>query len=89
VPLIKDPIALFAAEWLADVFGVRVVVLIRHPAAFAASLKRLNWTHPFGDFLAQPLFMRDLLAPFEEDIRRFAAAELGTPTVDLFPAGPD
>jgi len=29
----------------ADSFGMDVVVLILHPAAFAASLKRLVWKH--------------------------------------------
>jgi hypothetical protein len=52
-----------------------VVVQVRHPAAFVSSLKRYQWTHPFGDFLAQPLLIRDLLSPFEEEIRDFAAVE--------------
>jgi len=42
-PLVKDPIALLSAEWLADRFGMDVVVTIRHPAAFAASVLRLGW----------------------------------------------
>ena len=50
-PLMKDPIALLSAEWLADSFGMDVVVLIRHPAAFAASLKRLGWKHSFATFI--------------------------------------
>ena len=50
-PLVKDPIALLSAEWLADRFGMDVVVLVRHPAAFAASLGRLGWSHDFGSFL--------------------------------------
>src|SRR5207248_3313225 len=37
--------------------------------------KKYRWTHPFGDFLAQPLLMRDLLAPYEEEITRFAERE--------------
>jgi hypothetical protein len=73
-PLLKDPIALFSAEWLADSFQFDVVVLIRHPAAFAASIKRRNWRHNFQSFLDQPLLMRDLLGPFEQEIR-FHAAE--------------
>jgi hypothetical protein len=73
-PLLKDPIALFSAEWLADTFGMDVVVLIRHPAAFASSLKRLGWTFPFPDLLAQPQLLRTHLAPFEDDIRRVHAA---------------
>jgi Sulfotransferase family len=73
--LLKDPIAVFSAEWLADRFDVQVLALIRHPAAFASSLKRLEWRHPFGDFLAQPLLMRDVLGPFEDEIRDYADRE--------------
>ena len=50
-------------------------MLIRHPAAFASSVMRLGWTHDFGRFLDQPLLMRDHLAPFEDEIRDFAAHE--------------
>lgn len=74
-PLLKDPIAVFSAEWLAERFGMDVVVQLRHPAAFASSLKRYEWRHPFGDFLAQPLLMRDVLEPFEGEIREFAEFE--------------
>jgi len=74
-PLVKDPIAVFSAEWLSDTFDMDVVVLIRHPCGFANSLERLGWTHPFDHFLAQPLLMRDLLHPFEGEIRAFAARE--------------
>ena len=74
-PLLKDPIALFSAEWLAERFGAQPVVLIRHPAAFTSSLLRHGWRHPFGDFLAQPVLMRDRLADSEQEIRRFAQVE--------------
>lgn len=72
-PLIKDPIALFSAEWLAERFGMVPVVMIRHPAAFAGSLKRLGWTFDFRNWAEQDLLLRDLLAPYAEDIRDFAA----------------
>ena len=42
-PLVKDPIALLSAEWLAERFDMDVIVTIRHPAAFAASVLRLGW----------------------------------------------
>ena len=74
-PLIKDPIALLSAEWLADKFDMDVVVAIRHPAAFVSSIKRLNWTHQFDHFLKQPLLMRDHLSPFESEIKKFADCE--------------
>jgi hypothetical protein len=70
-PLIKDPLALLAAPWLAQAFGMRVVVLIRHPAAFASSLKRMDWTHPFEDFF-QPGLLEGPLAPFAAEIELFA-----------------
>ncbi len=67
-PLMKDPIALFSSEWLASTFDMQVILLVRHPAAFAASLRRLGYRHPFSHFLQQPTLMRDHLAPFEGDI---------------------
>jgi hypothetical protein len=73
-PLMKDPIAVFSAEWLCDTFDMDVVVLVRHPASFAYSLKRNGWDHPFDHFLKQPLLMRDVLGPFEAELREFAAA---------------
>lgn len=72
-PLFKDPIAFFSAEWLAERFGFRVVVLIRHPAAFASSIKRLDWSHPFEDFLKQPTLMNGFLKPYRAQIEDFAA----------------
>lgn len=74
VPLFKDPIALFSAAWLADTFGMDVLVLIRHPAAFVGSILKQGWDHDFNDFLAQPLMMRDQLGPFQDEIRRYAEA---------------
>lgn len=74
-PLVKDPIALFSAEWLAQTFDMDVIVMIRHPAAFASSIKRLNWTHDFTHFLQQPRLMEDYLAPFAAEIADFAAHE--------------
>jgi hypothetical protein len=75
LPLLKDPIAVFSAEWLAETFGARPVLLVRHPAAFAASIKRLRLRHPFGHFLAQPLMMRDWLSPYAAELERFAGEE--------------
>lgn len=74
-PLLKDPIALFSAEWLSSRFNMDTVVLIRHPNAFAGSLKAKNWTHPFSHFLKQPLLMNEHLQPFKEEIEEFANNE--------------
>jgi hypothetical protein len=75
-PLLKDPMALFSAEWLAGRFDADIVIMIRHPAAFVSSIKRMNWPpHDFSQFLKQPLLMRDLLHPFEAEIKDFVAYE--------------
>jgi hypothetical protein len=74
-PLLKDPLALFSSEWLAERFHARVVVLIRHPAGFASSLQRYRWTHPFDHFLRQPLLMRDRLEPFRQKIEEYTRTE--------------
>jgi hypothetical protein len=68
-PLMKDPIAVFSAEWLARVFDMDVIVLIRHPAAFAGSLKVAKSSHPFEHFLAQPLLMDHYLDSFREEVQ--------------------
>ncbi len=60
-PLIKDPFAIFSAPWFAERLGCRVVITVRHPAGFASSLKRLNWTFDFGDLLDQPTLMEKWL----------------------------
>jgi len=70
-PLMKDPIAIFSADWLAKSFDMDVLVLIRHPAAFAGSLKKANWKHPFDHFLKQPLLMEHHLSEFETEIKEF------------------
>jgi sulfotransferase family protein len=70
-PLVKDPIALLSAEWLVQSFGMQVVVLIRHPAAFAASLKRLGWEHSFATFFDDGR-LPEIVRPYENEIREQA-----------------
>ena len=67
-PLLKDPFAVFSAPWFAKCLNCRVVIAVRHPAAFASSLKRLHWPFDFQDLLNQPLLMRDHLEPFREEM---------------------
>jgi hypothetical protein len=74
-PLVKDPMALFSAEWIAETFDAQVVVIVRHPAAFAGSIKLDGWAHPFSHFLDQPALMEDHLRSFQGEIREFASQE--------------
>jgi hypothetical protein len=62
-PLLKDPFAVFSTPWFAKRLNCKVVIAVRHPAAFVSSLKRLNWPFDFQDLLDQPLLMRDHLEP--------------------------
>jgi hypothetical protein len=48
--IIKDPFAARSIEWFAD-RDVEVVALLRHPAAVAASYRRLGWDGPPADLL--------------------------------------
>jgi hypothetical protein len=79
-PLVKDPIAVFAAEWLSSRFDFAVVFLVRHPAAFASSILRLNWSFNFKQWTRQPSLMERYLTPFAEEIVR--ASERPPPLID-------
>jgi hypothetical protein len=67
--LIKDPFAVFSTAWFAKRLNCKVVITVRHPAAFASSLKWLNWPFDFQDLLDQPLLMRDHLEPNREEMQ--------------------
>ena len=73
-PIVKDPLALLSARWLTSRFDMRTVLTIRHPCAFAESLKRKGWTFPFDHFLAQPRLMATLLRDEREEIEAFATS---------------
>ena len=67
-PLLKDPFAVFSIPWFIERLGCQVVVTVRHPAAFASSLKRLGWPFNYQDLLSQPLLMRDWLEPYRAEM---------------------
>ncbi len=71
--LLKDPIAFFSAPWIALHTDAHVVVLVRHPAAFASSLKRLGWTFDFSNLSDQPALAKGPLADFRTEIDEAAA----------------
>lgn len=74
VPMLKDPFAVFSVQWFARRLGCRVLITVRHPAAFYSSLKRLDWSFSFKHLLEQPLLMDDWLEPFQADITSTQAA---------------
>lgn len=71
-PIIKDPLALLSAEYIAKTFNAHVVITVRHPAAFVESaLRRLSdQVNAIGQLrYNQPEVIDLLFHPFEEDIR--------------------
>lgn len=74
--LLKDPFAIFSLPWFAERLGCQIVVTVRHPAAFASSLKRLNWSFDFDDLLQQSLLMRDHLEPYRSQMQAMQADDL-------------
>lgn len=70
--LIKDPIAIMSAEWIYHNINCDVIVSIRHPAAFVASLKVKGWEFDFNNFLKQDSLMDYFLENFKTEIKNFA-----------------
>jgi len=63
-----EPIGLFSTEWFAETFQTPVIVLIRHPAAFVSSLKKLNWGFNFSHLSQQELLMDRHLSRFRGEL---------------------
>lgn len=74
-PLLKDPLAFFSAEWLHEIFGMDIVIMIRHPAAFYSSLKVKGWRYDFKGLAEQPLLLERYLSPFADQILEYAGQE--------------
>ncbi len=74
--LLKDPFAVFSLPWFAEKLNCQIIVTVRHPAAFASSLKRLNWSFDFNDLLNQPLLMRDHIEPYRKDMQSIVADDV-------------
>jgi hypothetical protein len=69
-PLVKEPHAVFSAEWFARRLASDVVVTVRHPAAVVSSWKRLDWSFDFANLLGQAALVRDVLGPFRSDMEQ-------------------
>jgi hypothetical protein len=84
--LMKDPFALFSSPWFAERLDCQVVITIRHPAAFASSLHRLNWPFDFQHLLAQPYLMQHWLEPFQEEMQAMQTSQEHNPKDIVGPA---
>lgn len=70
--IVKDPIAIMSAEWIYQQFGWDMVVLVRHPAAFVASLKVQNWEFDFNHYKNQPMLLKNYLQDYAETIADYS-----------------
>lgn len=73
--LIKDPLAIMSADWMFNNFDIDVVVLIRHPAAFVASLKVKEWYFDFNTFKKQENLINHHCPEFKYSIEEIILEE--------------
>jgi len=66
--LIKDPIALFSADWLYKRYDLQVICMSRAPLGFVGSLKHAGWDFDFTNFERQEALMRAFPSRFAEQI---------------------
>jgi len=74
--LLKDPFAVFSFPWFAQKLNCKIVITVRHPAAFASSLQRLGWNFDFKNLLDQPLLMRDHLEAYRDEMSAIKADDV-------------
>lgn len=67
-PLVKDPFLLLSVEWFARQSGASPIILVRHPAAFVSSIKRLGWRLDAASLLNQPELMSRFLYPYQHQL---------------------
>lgn len=72
--VVKDPFSVFSAPWMASRYGMSVIVMIRHPAAFVASIVRKNWRFDFDNLLSQARLMERYLEPLRGEILQAKAS---------------
>jgi GT2 family glycosyltransferase len=72
-PVIKDPTAVLAMEWIHARYDIPVIAMVRHPAEFVRSVLRLGWNVAPASYLDQPDFVETLPAEMVAEVA--AAAE--------------
>lgn len=70
--LFKAPSALLSSEWIQHTFNTNNVILLRHPAAFAASYKVANWIFDFTSFRLQTGLMNNYLPQFKKQVDQYS-----------------
>lgn len=66
--LLKEPFAVFSVDWFEEQFDAQTVLLVRHPAAFVASLRAKNWPFDFNSLHSQESLLNGPLKAFRKEI---------------------
>ena len=66
--MLKDPIAFFSTEWIYRRYNAHIVITVRHPAAFASSLKLKNWRFDFRNLAEQTALVEKHLPEYGDRI---------------------
>ncbi|PSB09556.1 hypothetical protein C7B62_12750 [Pleurocapsa sp. CCALA 161] len=64
--IIKDPTGIFLTEYLYLNYGVKPVIIVRHPTSLIASLKRLDWVPNLARFHDKPHLIDDYFSEERE-----------------------
>jgi hypothetical protein len=70
IGLIKDPTCPLTVEYLYRAFNVQPVIIVRHPASLAASLKRVQWWPQLHDFTRRRQIIADHFSEEPEFFQR-------------------
>ena len=76
-PLYKDPLMIMSLPWVADALNADVLVSIRHPAAFVASIMVKNWTFDFKNITNQPRLLSSLEPKYVRLVNMFSEKPQG------------
>jgi len=68
--IIKDPTGNLLTEYLHVHFGVKPIIVIKHPLSFIASLKRVNWWPQPSEIMDQPHLIEDYFSQELEFVER-------------------
>jgi hypothetical protein len=75
--LIDDPFGVMSSGWFAERMGCKVVLSVRQPVSVVGSWRKLGWKALLDDVLGQPLLMRDMFAPYADELQK--AQDSGDP----------
>lgn len=67
--LIDDPFGVMSSGWFAERLNCRVVLSVRQPVSVVGSWRKLGWKALLDDVLGQPLLMRDMFAPYADELQ--------------------